>query len=348
VTALAPCSLYGSPRWLEVQVAGGRPPTRLHTAPSSSGAPRAWLPIHDRRPTRNPRYSHASLCRGFPGIPEAASLVGLASGYHTDVATVAGGDDALAVAFDDALRSGPPQPLIVPFATERLAHALAKIAPGAPCVLEAADAWLWRRHATHEAWLAGLPSRVRRNVVQDERAFAEAGLGEAVLPLGPHVAAFAELVSRHARRYGLDEPAAGLAVHLSAIAQVFGDDALLFAAFRGGELVAAALGLIHGAHLYMRMVGNDRDAVGGTASHFVLAFYRPLQLCAERGLDGVHLGLSIDRTKRARGASIEPLWTVVLGALPAPVDARALQAARLDDIARGDPGSAAAIRERLA
>ncbi|MEO7730079.1 MAG: GNAT family N-acetyltransferase, partial [Kofleriaceae bacterium] len=171
---------------------------------------------------------------------------------------------------------------------------------------------------------------------------------EAVLPLGPHVEAFAELVSLHARRYGLDEPAAELAVHLSAIARAFGDDAMLFAAFHAGRLVAAALGLVHGAHLYMRMVGNDHAVVGGTAAHFVLSFYRPLRFCAERRLAGVHLGLSIDRSKRARGATIEPLWTVVLGELPAPVDAGALLAARLDAIAEGDRGSAAALRERLA
>ena len=347
--ALAPCSVYASPRWLEVQVAGGRAPSRLVTAPDAGGAPRGWLPIHDRVPTRNPRYGLASLCRGFPWLPASASYLGLASGYQTDVATVAGdgAPAALASLVGDALRSGPDQPLIVPFATDRLARALATLAPGAPCVLEAADAWLRNPHPTLDAWLAALPGRARQAILHDERRFAEAGLDEAILPLGRHVPAFAELVSLHARRYGLDEPAAALAPHLTDIARAFGDDALLFAALHGGRLVAAALGLVHGEHVYMRMVGNDHDVVGGTAAHFVVTFYRPLRFCAERGLAGVHLGLSIDRTKRSRGATIEPLWTVVLGALPAPLDAAALLDARLAAIARDDPGTAAALRERL-
>jgi hypothetical protein len=338
--------MYASPRWLEVQIAGGRAPARVVTAPDAAGAPRGWLPIHDRLPTRNPRYRAAYLCRGFPVIPEQASYVGLASGYQTDVALVAG-EDALAALIAEAVRSVSGRPLIVPFATDRLARALARIAPAAPRVLEAADAWLLSPHPTFEAWLAALPAAIRRIVLQDERRFATAGFDEAVLPLGPHVQAFAELVASHARRYGLDEPAAELARHLAHIARVFADDAVLFAAFRAGKLVAAALGIIHGAHLYMRMVGNDHDVVGGTAAHFVLSFYRPLRFCAARGLAGAHLGLSIDRTKRARGATIEPLWTVVLGELTAPVDAHALLPARLDAIARDDRGSAAALQEHL-
>jgi hypothetical protein len=350
VTALAPCSVYASPRWLEVQVAGGRAPTRLVTVPDAGGAPRAWLPIHDRVPTGNPRYGLASLCRGFPKVPESARYVGLASGYQTDVATVAD-PGVLAQAVEEALRSpgsGPDRPLIVPFATDRLARALAGLAPDAPCVLEAADAWLLNPHPTLDAWLVALPKRARQAILHDERRFAATGFDEAILPLGRNIPAFAELVSRHAHRHGLDERAAELARHLADIARVFGDDALLFAALRRGELVAAALGLVHGRHIYMRMVGNDQDAVGGTAAHFVLAFYRPLRWCTERGLAGVHLGLSIDRTKRSRGATLEPLWTVVLGALPAPVDAASLVEARLGDLGCDDPGTAAAIRERLA
>ena len=347
MTPLAPCSVYASPRWLEVQVAGGRAPGRLLTAPDAAGAPRAWLPIHDRVPTRNRRYSLDHLCRGFPSIPAAASYAGLTSGYQNDVAMVRGAD-VLAELVEEALRTGPAQPLIVPYATTRLAHALARIAPDAPCVLEAADAWMLNAHPTFEAWHAALPGDVRREIVHDQRRFAKAGFDEAVQPLGPHVGAFAELVSLHARRHGLDEPAAELARHLSDIAHAFGDDAILFAALRGDRLVSATLGLVHGDHLYVRMVGNDHDVVGGTAAHFVLTFYRPLQRCAERGLAGVHLGLSIDRTKRVRGATLEPLWTVVLGALPAPVDAASLLEARLGDIDRDDPGAAAVLRRRLA
>ena len=357
MTALAPCSVYASPRWLAVQTAGGRAPTRLLTAPDAAGAPRAWLPIHDRLPTRNRRYRLDWLCRGFPAVLEVASYVGLASGYQTEVATTAppgdGGADGeadtalLAALLGEALRDGPRQPLIVPYATDRLARALARIAPDAPCVLEAADAWLINPHPTFEAWLAALPREIRRIVLQDERRFAAAGFAEAVLPLAPHVHAFAELVSLHARRYGLDQPVAQLAPHLADIAAAFTDDAVLFAARRGGELVAAALGLVHGAHLYMRMVGNDHAVVAGTAAHFALAFYRPLRFCAERGLAGVHLGLSIDRTKRSRGAAIRPLWTIVLGDLPARVDARALLPARLEALAREDPGGAAQFQEQL-
>lgn len=347
MTALAPCSVYASPRWLEVQRAGGRAPTRLITLPDPAGAPRAWLPIHDRVPTRNPRYGLASLCRGFPEVPPSASYVGLASGYQTDVATAAG-HDLLGELVDEARRSGPDQPLIVPFATDRLARALGRLAPDAPCVLEAADAWLRNPHPTLDAWLAALPGRARQSILHDERRFAAAGFDEVIAPLGAHVPAFAELVSQHARRHGLDEPAAELARHLADIARAFGDDAVLFGALRGGRLVAASLGLVHADHIYMRMVGNDRDVVGGTAAHFVLTFYRPLRWCTERGLAGVHLGLSVDRTKRSRGATIEPLWTVVLGGPPAPLDARALRDARLRAIERDDPGTAAALRERLA
>jgi hypothetical protein len=342
--ALAACSVYASPRWLEVQTLGGRAPSRLLTAPDAVGA-RAWLAIHDRVPTRNPRYAIASLCRGFSQLPAAASYVGLASGYQTDVATRAG-CDVLAAVFADALASGPAQPLIVPFATDRLARALAEFAPDAPRLLEAGDAWLLDPARSFEAWRATLPRPTRQTILRDERQFAEAGFAESIEPLGASVAAFAELVSLHARRYGLDEPVAALAPHLAAIAQVFGDDALLFAARRDGRLVAAALGLVHGEHIYMRMVGNDHEVVAGTGAHFVLTFYRPLALCAARGFAGVHLGLSIDRTKRSRGATIEPLWTVVLGALPAPVDGRALFAERLAAIAEQDEGTAAALRGR--
>ena len=345
--ALAPCSVYASPRWLEVQTRGGRPPGRVLTAPDASGAPRAWLPLHDRVPTRNPRYALATLCRGFPAPPPAARYVGLTSGYQTDIATIAGAD-VLPALVAEALALAPTLPVIVPYATDRLAQALRALAPGAPCVLEAGDAWLRATADSFPAWVAALPKFARQDVHRDERKFAAAGLTESVEPLAGEVARFAELVSLHAHRYGLDEPVAALTPHLAAIAEVFGDDALLFAARRGGRLVAAALGLVHGDHVYLRMVGNDHAEIGGSSAHFVLSFYRPLAWAIARGLAGLHLGLSADRTKRSRGAVIEPLWTVVLGALPAPVDAAAVSRARLVAIAADDDATADALAGRLA
>ena len=282
VSSLGPCSVYASPRWLAVQVAGGRAPSRLLTAPDVEGRPRAWLPIHDR-----PRDPQPALQRrlAVPRLPNRAGLgePRRAGERLPDRRGRGRGQGRAPALFEEALRSGPDQPLLVPFATTRLARALARIAPDAPCLLEAADAWLLNPHGSVEDWLAAQPHRVRQNVLRDERSFGEARFDEAVLPLGPHVDAFAELVSRHALRCGLHEPAAGVAEHLSDIARVFGDDALLFSAHRRERLVAAVLGLVHGRQIYMRMVGNNHAEVGGTSAHFVLGFHRPFAWATSGG-----------------------------------------------------------------
>jgi len=347
---LSASSLYASARWLAVQTDAGRKPSRLVTARDRAGRARCLLPIYDLLPTSNSRYSLAHLLRGSPPTlhPRAPIFGGLFSGYHTEVPiSESGGSAVLRAALDEALAGRKDATLVLPYATSALAKAVRTMAPASLLLLEAADAWLLSTHAELEQHFQTLPARTQQLIRSDERRFQASGLERRVLPLGEHIADFSALVSAHAHRYGLAEDAGDLAAYLSVIDRHFREDALLFAALQRGKLVGAALGLLHGAHLYMRMVGNDHTVVEGTSAHFVLTFYEAQRYASHRGLQGVHLGLVTDRSKRARGATIEPLWTVLTGAVPPFGELPALAASRLAELERIDAGSAAALRERL-
>ena len=345
---LEPCSLYSSPRWLDVQVEGGRAPSRLISGERISQQVRGLLPVYDALPTRNERYSLAHLLRGFSPawLSANAAFGGLLSGYLTEIAVVRGMDAQASIRalLQDAMAARPNTPLLLPYASNRLAAAIMAAVPATVVVLEAADAWLINPGTDCESFWSSLPSRTRYAIDRDERLFAASKLESAVLPLRGHIDQFAHLVSLHASRYGLSESPVELSAYLSIIANNFGEDSILLAALDGGRLVAAALGLIHGKHLYVRMVGNDQFAVAGSSSHFVLTFYNALRLCAARGLEGVHLGLNIDRTKRSRGAKLFPLWTIIVGATMVEADARAIGAERLRELSRIDPGCVDALR----
>ena len=347
----AACSLYASPRWLAIQAEGGRPPSRIVTAAAPNGRPRCLLPIYDVLPTRNARYGTKHLFRGVPASAHPGALMfgGLISGYQTDIALAQAvdADAVLASALHQARAPRPESVLVLPYARHELAVRLAKLEPSATLLLEAADAWLINPYDSVEALWAASSARIRHVIRHDERRFAASGLDPAVLPLGEHIQAFAALVSQHAARHGLTESAVELAIYLAAVSRHFGEDAVLLAALERGRLVAGALGLIHGKYLYMRMVGNEPSAVAGTAAHFVLSFYNALRYSSARRLHGVHVGLSLDRTKRARGAKLLPLWTVVIGGDLRGFDARTLMAARLSELSQTDPSGARDLCQTL-
>ncbi len=125
------------------------------------------------------------------------------------------------------------------------------------------------------------------------------------------------------RRHGADETDVDVWHYLESQAGVLDDASKVFVERVDGRAAGFSLCYQWGRQLHVRVVGFDYSAAA-PYSYFNLAFYLPVAYAERAGLDSVHLGVGTYEAKIARGAVLEPLWSVVWA--PTVDDARWLEA----------------------
>ncbi len=304
-------------RWLTVRELGGRAPYAYATGETGQGIAVGLLPIYNYI-SSNPRYQLNHILRGMPSSPLLASSYfgGALSGYQTDLPTVSSSsvNTATKALLASALHMiGKSETLIIPYITTRAADAIVNI-PSAHILLEGVDAWLDVPTSPFDEYVESLRAEPRRLIRRDIAAFRQAKLTADIVPLRGCISTFAPLTVQNSVKYGLKATEKYVADYLNIIAEVFGDDSVVFLAKDGSRLVGGALGLIHEGILYLREVGFDYSAITGSHAYFVLYFHYPMTFAANTSLTRIHLGLSVDRTKRSRGGRLQPLWTALVNA----------------------------------
>lgn len=238
------------------------------------------------------------------------------SGYQLDLPTIASVNAEIAATalLADARRIiGETETLIIPYLTSSAASLISRI-PSVQILLEGADAWLDVPSCPFDEYIASLRADLRRSARKDFEAFKLSKLSMDVELLHNCINKFAALSMQNSAKYGRAFTDEDAIAHLNTIAEAFGNDALIFSARKDGELVGGALFLIHQNVLYLREVGFDYTTMGASNAYFVLTFHLAMRYASALSLDRIHLGLSVDGTKRTRGGRLEPLWTALVNA----------------------------------
>ncbi|MGH7643525.1 MAG: GNAT family N-acetyltransferase [Candidatus Dormibacteria bacterium] len=174
---------------------------------------------------------------------------------------------------------------------------------GPNCAIDIA----WR---SFEEYLAQLSYSRRRSARRERERFQKSGLQVQFSDLYSSVDEIAPLAASLQRKYGHALRAREIAEQLQAQVRHLNSASRVLLCRRQGRLVGFSLLYRWGGVLYGRLAGFDYRATVDTDAYFNLAFYPPLQLALDEGLDRLHLGMATWRAKTLRGASLDPAWTL--------------------------------------
>lgn len=162
-------------------------------------------------------------------------------------------------------------------------------------------------------YLSSLSSHRRHWARRELRDFAVATPTLRWTTLGESAHQIAPLLATHHQRYGHSDTADLLARHLEEQAQWLDDISHVLICEDAGAVVGALLAYEWQGVWYARLVAAGEGLRGRGAAFFSLAFYAPILAAIEHGARRYVLGPSGIRTKLARGARVEPRWSVLAG-----------------------------------
>ncbi|HEY4458798.1 MAG TPA: GNAT family N-acetyltransferase [Pseudonocardiaceae bacterium] len=144
-----------------------------------------------------------------------------------------------------------------------------------------------------------------------KRALGLPGIRFRPARLADEVSALAPLLRHAVARHGSARTEEGLAAELAALSRHAAEHEVLVVVEEDGKPVGFALWYEWNGRLWARNLALDeRFRTTATPVLFYLMFRRALEICYERGLDGVHLGPTNLAAKLRRGARLEPLWHI--------------------------------------
>ncbi|NBH08569.1 GNAT family N-acetyltransferase [Amycolatopsis sp. SID8362] len=161
-----------------------------------------------------------------------------------------------------------------------------------------------------EDYLEGVGKRRRAELLNQYRRVLRApGIRFRAGRLADEVTALAPLALQAVARHGSPRTLADIVAELDALARYAGDIESLVVVEENGQPVGFGLwyewqGRLWGRHAAL----VERLRTSATPILFHLLFRCALEICYERGLDGVHLGPTNLAAKLRRGARLEPLW----------------------------------------
>jgi hypothetical protein len=334
---LQPHSLYAALSWQRARELSGRPPYSWITVTAGTVV-RGTMPLYLPEQTANSRYSPGHLLREV-GLAAGARVVlaGGLSGYQCDLLVAVGYEPGPVGVelLSRAQQETSADLVVIPYLTSVSAAALARD-PGCAILTEDLDSYLEQFDDGLAGFVSRARSRQRRAIRVDLATFADRGFSTGRRPLAGFEERFAVLVDANTRKYGGADDIPSLTSLLRAIADVYGPNATLITATYSGAVIGAVLAIAHQDCLYLRMIGFDYTLTENSGAYFQLAFYQPISLAQQLGLARVHLGIEMNGTKFARGATTRPLWTAVYGL--AAEDVRAANRRRLHSLCARVPG----------
>lgn len=323
----SPDGLFTSADWLRAhgRLVGGRL-SHLTVRDDASGAVRAAAPLlldgDGRGISFQPEpYFPAAAARTPSRWARFALSAGLGAAYHSSLwispaggATGAAAGATLLDGLEDCAHERGAAYVAVLFAPAGVAGALTALGrPTTNRLLPIGHASIALTGDRLEHHLASLSQKGAQNVRREMQAARREGLRIERLPLAGRPAGIELLAEEVEIRYRSRVRAEEVRAELSAFADAFGDRAMLFVGSYDGEPAGFTLAVQHGGTLYMRRVGLAYGRLRGAFEYFNLGYYAPLEYCYEQGLSRLHLGCGAADAKLLRGASIAPLFHVLLG-----------------------------------
>jgi hypothetical protein len=167
------------------------------------------------------------------------------------------------------------------------------------------------RVPSYDAWVATLPTRLRRRVRTETTEFREAGFTLSAVRLPDVLARVVSLEASTASRHGGTPDVERLTAARSALHENLGDKVLTFVAERDGRMVACGVDLADEHTCCVLLYGCDYAEEQLATTYQCVCLYAPLRHAADNGLDEVRLGFEAFVPKLIRGATLEPRETWV-------------------------------------
>ena len=199
------------------------------------------------------------------------------------------------------------------------------------------QAFLWKNRgwADFPAWLSSFSKNMRRNVLRERKALAEAGISTRVL--GPAEAAarpglieaFSQLYESHNDKFGPWAAKFLTPDFFLGLPEAMASGWALSVGFRGDEVLAMAFLLEGPDRLYGRYYGAREEVPG---LHFELCYYRPVEYALEKGISSFDPGMgSPHKARRGFASLLAPSFH-----LPLDPDLRAMMARYMPQIAQAE------------
>lgn len=199
--------------------------------------------------------------------------------------------------------------IVVPFLTDQMCSELPRhlIEPVSTDIWELEERYTYfptAGYACFRDYLSGQRKGVRRQLANDRSRFRHAQVSTQVEDLESSIGPICQVVPvNESYRVG---------AMLSALAHVFGDDAVCFVT-RGeaGHSVAYCPAIVYGNELYLRsyycVPRNNADG----ATYFTTCMVKPISFAASLGMAGVHSGIGASAAKERRGGRSHRLWSIL-------------------------------------
>jgi uncharacterized protein len=160
-------------------------------------------------------------------------------------------------------------------------------------------------------YLSGLSVNGRRSVRSDRHHLASSITWCGSISLLDNIERIAQLIANLERKYGNELDVQLMVKILERQHLVFGDALVVYGCMLNNILTACCVTFETQDAVVMRAVGLDYDRIGG-GEYFEVAYYQPITRAYEIGVSTVHLGTKSYDVKVRRGASVHPLWGIVL------------------------------------
>jgi uncharacterized protein len=160
-----------------------------------------------------------------------------------------------------------------------------------------------------DMFLAHLGAKRRRTVQRELREFAQAGHHVDELPLRDAWPVAGRLLGLLQRKYGESDSDDQMLSYLRSQVPFLDAISTVLVEYDGATPVGFALAYAHRGTVYLRAAGFTPGAA--RFAYFNVVVYRMVELAASRGLKEINLGTGAYPGKCARGARLDPLWSVL-------------------------------------
>ncbi|HEY1520780.1 MAG TPA: peptidogalycan biosysnthesis protein [Solirubrobacteraceae bacterium] len=181
----------------------------------------------------------------------------------------------------------------------------------AKILLTNADANLAVNWDSFDGYLGSLTSDHRKKARREVRTFGELAPPASRVRFSSCYSEAARLTADLQQRYGHGESEAQLRGFFEAQVTHLDDHSQVFVCREESELRGFALFYDHEDALYARVCGFDSPRERNDFMYFNLGYYEPIRYAAASRRRSLALGTGSWKTKVLRGATLEPLWSVL-------------------------------------
>jgi uncharacterized protein len=253
---------------------------------------------------------------GLPLLAPEGVLIGPSEGFQTHFLCAAPDRpvDSLARLIAEVRdRCGRGQSCVAMYLTTEDVMAARAAGVLAEPVLLDVDAWIPVPDGGWPAWLDSLPSKRRRRIRHEDRAFAAAGYHVDHLPLAQVCDRIGAASAATLGKHGYETTPESEAAALRRVAENMGDAARVAVChFGDGDPVGFCVYYLWADVCFGRWAGFDYTRLAGAEEYFNLCYYTQVKRAPETGIRWIHAGATAQAAKALRGAELRPLWMLDL------------------------------------